>query len=1734
MPEVKDNLKTLHTNLVKEGFDLPDYETFSVDMSDESKLTKFHDNLVKEGFDIPALDVFVSDMGLKKKGQTELSPFILAPSEQPSPEPLNPLDPRSVSPSPSASVSEEKPFEYKFDEQVAIEEPKTVTTGTGWETIEQKPKGKEESSTAGDLYNSLLAGSDRLGSSIARTPSFVYDLFAIPQNLVAKYTGIPIGTSAAEFGKTIGIPENEVAQYYEKALDETKAKINEKYDKGVSDYFSNGDYSKGFGLLANQIVESAPMSISLALGNYAGLTPIQSILGGGAVFAADKKAELEKSGAPLDEIQQVSNAVSSGILEGIFEQFGITKLGGMVKDALVKEGKEKAVELAKTGFKESYLPVFKKYFGVAAEEALGEAATQFSQNAVDKESGYKPDLNLMDGVVDAALVGLGSGSAFSAAPATIEVFKTSQARKEANGILEQQKSLEGDIQNPEVSPDTKSKLADLSQKLNEKLADIRKEDKAIFENLSEENKQKAQEIVSKINSNQQALSDPNISQESKKVFEEQQKALEKDLSDFEASIASEANKDFSFDNINTVEGKRINAEYINENDLKQSEDELYSLADKIEKDNNIPDDVKQRMLDVVEQEIEKTQNYEFRTKTETVTTSKRRTTKGASTVVKERPVFQGGRKKLIGREVTTDTGIEGGREVLEESNGGLYIVGFDGTGKRIDSKRLDAKSIYDLNIENVNFDSDGNVESVGLSDKSGVKITIDSNLKEALDPKNQDKKAAYNYEVALDLAIEKQQQELGTIPEVDLQEAIEEVTGTKEVPYIFSPAKPNAGTKAGANKNNNESESKSSKSSTKEGGEKISQSGSEEKGLLKPNEGTGDDIPPSSNLVKNVNYMGLDDESIKKTAGKLKQWLKDNFKVGGLLPKNVFKEKIQFESGINATLRDIGYTSRDLKKAIKKDFPEKLTPEQIATMDAALKGDKAKLSELPKNVQNVIQDMRNQIDALSIKMIEEGVIDGDLVSKIDENIGAYVTRSYKLHDNPEGWNEFINKNPEGQLIRNRAVAFIRNEYKKRGENISDSEIDGIINELLFTPEAPLGLLSKGKLGSKDLGILVKRKDIAPEIRALMGEYGDPLLNYAKSITKMASLIGKQKFLNKVRQEGMGTFLFEKPNKDNYVQIAAEGSKTMSPLNGLYTTPEIKYAFENFDPAPVTNEYLRAYLKLNGFVKYSKTVLSVMTHTRNVVGNMFFMLSNAHLRLGKFKEASKVILSDLGVMDKKEFRERYKRYLELGVVYDNPNTGDLQAIIKDVTGKKDPFETLIDNKIIKFKDKALDAVSNLYQAEDDIFKIYAFENEVSRYKKAYPNKDISEIEKIAAENIRNTYPTYSLVPKIVKEFRKNPFVGTFVSFPAEVIRTSWNTVALAKKELSNKETRGIGAQRLSGLLTAATLTTAASLATRAMVGVSDDEEDDIREFLPTWSKNSQFIFLGKKDGKIKYIDLGYSDPHSYIKDPIKTLFIADDTKEAMVNSIKELLSPFISEQILAKRIREIASNKKESGKEVYNEQLPLGDQAAAIYEHLAAAIEPGTVRSLRRMTEGSKGITGDQGKKYGLRDEIIAMFSGQRIEELDAKQALSFKINRVKKDVDEAKDIYNSVKYRAGEIPKEELDKALENSQTALSGIYEKAKEYHDAAIRLGVDTKDIDEIFKRNKLSKETIKNIKEGEADFSEEYKLNQIFEERLHPQRKTLEERKESLLNRREKEADIKQRAEDLGIKYIPPRRR
>ena len=831
----------------------------------------------------------------------------------------------------------------------------------------------------------------------------------------------------------------------------------------------------------------------------------------------------------------------------------------------------------------------------------------------------------------------------------------------------------------------------------------------------------------------------------------------------------------------------------------------------------------------------------------------------------------------------------------------------------------------------------------------------------------------------------------------------------------------------------------------------------------------------------------------------LRSFRKRLFSARRFLPKSLFAFKEDKEAQVARQLSMVEQTAADLRREFKKIKGEAEKAEAANNLDAFLRGDES--VDLSEELKDIGTRMRNQIDGLSSQLINLGLVEESRSDVIEKNIGEYLTRSYKVFDR-KNWKKEVQEETK-QKARN----FLREELRpiaeesaaqdKRNRTVSeilDDLVDKRIDEIL-TKEGAENFISGGRLGSKDLSTLRKRKDIPTEIRALMGEYTDPLQNYARTIQKMSNLVANAKFLADAKERGMGTFFFERndPNrpKEFNTKIAAEGSDTMNPLNGIYTTKEIAQEFEASQNE--LGKILETYMKVVSGVKWAKTIGSIATHSKNIIGNLGFMMANGHWRLGEMGEAYKVVKNDISKMSNQELRNRMNYYIGLGIVKQSAGLGEIKDMFKDANFD-DALVSRLSNENLNFYQKTKRSLlkgkkvaEDLYQAEDDFFKIVAFENELSRYSDAIYEKtksdltaeERSNLESRVAEIVKNTYPTYDRVPEAIQMIRRFPFIGNFVSFQAEAWRTMYNTVDLASRELrsNNPKIKKIGAERLVGILSYESfkdgiLAYFGLAAGTGMAGIfgalfNSDEEDekqkDVRKFVAPWSKSADLIVMNASGGKINYIDFSASDPHGGLRQTLNAFLENDGSIETFINSLYQVIEPFVGEEIATAAIRDLLDNNNGYGGDIYNPEDSKGQISSDIISHLYKTFELGTLTTARRL------YNSDNPSK-----EFAVAFLGFRPYEVDIAKQFGFQVKDYADQLRNARKIYNSA-YYSEKTSQEEKDDAYERADRAVKDVYKEMRDVYESAIRLGTDPQKLKQKMSDFGISKYRIEEVVSG-----------------------------------------------------------
>jgi len=320
-----------------------------------------------------------------------------------------------------------------------------------------------------------------------------------------------------------------------------------------------------------------------------------------------------------------------------------------------------------------------------------------------------------------------------------------------------------------------------------------------------------------------------------------------------------------------------------------------------------------------------------------------------------------------------------------------------------------------------------------------------------------------------------------------------------------------------------------------------------------------------------------------------------------------------------------------------------------------------------------------------------------------------------------------------------------------------------------------------------------------------------------------------------------------------------------------------------------------------------------------------------------------------------------------------------------------------------------------------------------------------LKEVSAYLVTNTIPTYSKVPKIIQSIRDLP-LGNFIAFPAEILRTGSNLITLGARELTsvNPYIRQMGARRLIGAsATFGGIGTVIGGTAQAITGVSDEMMQKARAFVPVYEQNATLIPVSSPDadGNFKYFNFSYSNPYDSLVRPLNAVVNAfgrgelnkDSEGAILFNSLigtpdnpgalVEFFSPFISESIGVERITDVSlrGGRTGTGKMIYRETDPLGVKISRSLEHIIGGLNPGAFTSATKIWDGASGRFTDYGSERNLRDELVALMAGVRVQEVKPMQSMPFIITSFGRDKRNIGSKFASVAYSARSTPEQKIN-----------------------------------------------------------------------------------------------------------------
>jgi len=577
-----------------------------------------------------------------------------------------------------------------------------------------------------------------------------------------------------------------------------------------------------------------------------------------------------------------------------------------------------------------------------------------------------------------------------------------------------------------------------------------------------------------------------------------------------------------------------------------------------------------------------------------------------------------------------------------------------------------------------------------------------------------------------------------------------------------------------------------------------------------------------------------------------------------------------------------------------------------------------------------------------------------------------------------------------------------------------------------------------------------------------------------------------------------------------------------PINGMYTTKVIadglrRGAANTMGSITKNIVYQYAVMVPKGLIQAGKTVGGPFTHARNFssgavttvsMGNISLLFTNPGFVLKALKTAFNTLQPQILYRNKpgarpyfqkgnqqielspSEFADAlkgeggqalYRFLLEEGMVNQSAIYRDVMGLIEDTakTGFLQKMWSKLGNKTRRF----LKGAQDMYIAEDDIWKIFNFLAEDFKINRAYqaalksgklkklgmemPNR--LDIMKMATKNVREMLPNYAYVSELVQASRRSP-LGNFVSWPAEIIRTSGNIMSGAKKEIQNPILARIGYERAAGFATTiGILGPAAVWGASQAYGFTKEKLMALREFVPYFSENSTLLPV-YENGKYKYVDFSRAFFYDVVTAPVQTAFTEMNRREdeavipslaiGLTKAFAQLADPFVSESIWISGVNDLWARKgvTAQGQKIWNERDGLGTKVSKAIGHLTKLYTPGSAVQLERLYSSITGKT-IKGTEYEVSDELLGLI-GLRKAPVDIPRSMEIMIGQFRKaERNERNLIY------AGTLtgdPIKDDNKIIEQfifANKQRLETFEVMRRQYDAAKLLGMKEKEIRQIF---------------------------------------------------------------------------
>ena len=533
------------------------------------------------------------------------------------------------------------------------------------------------------------------------------------------------------------------------------------------------------------------------------------------------------------------------------------------------------------------------------------------------------------------------------------------------------------------------------------------------------------------------------------------------------------------------------------------------------------------------------------------------------------------------------------------------------------------------------------------------------------------------------------------------------------------------------------------------------------------------------------------------------------------------------------------------------------------------------------------------------------------LNKLSSNLGRYMNRTYRAFESPTVYRSLFLRD---QQKFDQAVDMAMAE-----ENITDRDhAKGLVENALHdavNSKDDVSFFTSPNVAT--MGALAKRKDLPDWLRFTLGEDKDVIVGVHRTLEKQHKIVEAMRMQKSFLDMAIKSGLASTSAYHGYRKIDDTFSNGVSILGDFYVHEDVAEALETLNFNPSRDAGISFFNAMNYAQKKAATVWNVGTHVRNIIGALWYGARsgvnpidylNAWQRLSEFKAEA-----DQG---------KYKAYREFLIrerlLQDSVHADQFTELEKNID-REGVLLTMAPVAQISSVKRGAELIAStsrgidqFYRNADEAAKLAVFEKE---YQDARDHRgmDVDEASRFAASRTRQTMPTPTDSPAIIKKLR-SPNTGpaaaasiissSFLTFSSEVLRNEINNISIAVQDMASPDPaiRKLGIRR-------AGRTMAVYAAAAAAAGAFEDEDEPLHHkhferALPPYMRGLAGKYAGIDDSGMYNVSVSeYTQPFTLITNVLNDF--SDEGLQGLAESaIDNLQSQFFGGNIMADGLLEM--------------------------------------------------------------------------------------------------------------------------------------------------------------------------------------------------------------------------------------